>query len=237
MRRLISRITGFHRIERLLKADPAQDGLTFLTRAAQEFEVDADVKGLELGPVRGAIFFCTHHTGALDLLALYPALAKMAPNLKIIAGFGLLKLKPMAEISIGVHTLSTGRRNHDARTEVTRHLENDGNILVYPAGKVGCVRRGQPVDYAWRTGMAQILKESGQLAFPVYVGAKNGRLYDLIRKRFPKLSLLFFLSALTWRKKTPVPVRIGKRIPHEVFTQFEAIELTDFLRSSTYEMA
>ena len=238
MRRLIAKISGVDRAQELMRSLPGQDGVTFLRRSAAEFGVQAKVVGTPVALVEPTIFFSTHHTGAVDFLTTYPALSEIAPRLKVVANKDLLALKPLSDILIPVNTISTGRANAEARQEIIEHLRSGGNLLVYPAGKVGTMKRGRPFDFPWRTGIAEILKDEARAAVPIYVAAKNAKFYYAARRVFPKLGLVFLMSALTWRRdRGPIEVRVGTPIGRDVFEAMNPTDILALVRTAAYAMA
>jgi putative hemolysin len=216
---------------------PEQDSLTFIKGIVEEFEVDVQTDGVRAETSTATIFFCTHHTGAVDFLAAYPVLSQVAPNLKVVVNRELLKIKPLASCFIGINPISAKKPNDDARREISDHLCSGGNILVFPAGKVGTLRKGVPTDFPWRTGIADILKQSARQAVPVFVDAKNGYFFDVGRKVLPKLNLLFLMGALNWRERKTVRVRIGSPIEVQTFANLRSDEIMEIIRKKTYSLA
>ena len=236
MNRLILKWSGYDKVKYLLDSMPEQDGSTFVIRAAEAFKVKTIIHGMGSNKLQSTIFFSTHHTGALDFLATYPALLKVAPNLKVVANKELLKLKPLSQISIGVHALSTGKRNIIARNEIAEHLRNGGNLLIFPAGKVGILKNGDPSDLPWQKGIADIIKRDARQVVPVLVDSKNNLMFYMIRKYFPKLNMLFLLRSLKTRKKVPINVYMGEPTNTSSYSELTAEELMNTIRYTTYAL-
>ncbi len=235
---LVAKWSAFDRVLRVMQQNPRQDGLRFVENIAEEFGVKANVNGLSSVVVmKSTVFFCTHHTGPLDFLVTYPALAKMSNNLKVIVNRQLLQLKPLESISIGVHPVSSGKKNTEVHSQVINHLKNGGNILIFPSGKVGFSSYGEVKDYAWRSGIAALAKEAALQVVPVYVNAKNSSFFYFIRKLFPKLSLLFLLRTLKDHCNKVIDVRVGTPMPVEYFKNHNPEEMTIELRRAAYELA
>lgn len=236
MNKLIMKWTGFSRVQDLLTSMPDQDGVTFVERAATEFQVSARHSGLPQRPVHSTIFLCTHHTGALDFLASYPALSRIAPNLKVIVNNQLLTVPPLAQISIGVFPLSQNKSNEAAKDQMAAHLALGGNILLYPAGKVGFLENGQVTDAPWRPGIASLITETGINVIPVYVDATNSKFFYLVRRFFPKLSMLFLLRSLKGNKNNSAHVYIGQPINKEQFNGLDSADIIFAIRKAAYAL-
>lgn len=239
MRKLLLKWAGYDRVQKGVDLSPRQSGRAFVHRMRMEFGVRSRILIPDAEPPRSmksAVFFCTHHTGALDFLAAYPELEKIAPNLLVVVNSQIQKIKPLALISIPVHPISSGKRNEFARTQIREHLKNGGNILVFPAGKVGYLNHGEPTDFPWRTGIAEIARDVAESVVPVYVDARNSRFFYFIRKLFPKLSLLFLLRCLRSHQGKTVSVLLGSSIPRSTFALLTPEELLDEVRFETYSL-
>jgi putative hemolysin len=236
MRKWLERWSGFDRVLRVLNIDPTQGGPEFITRILSEFGLQPVGTGYRGPDPRGVVFVCTHHTGAADFLAAYAILEKSVPNLKVVMNDRLLKLPPLARIGIGVHAISTKRENGEARARIQAHLESGGNLLVFPAGKVGVLRNGRVTDQPWRLGVARMIRESAAWVVPVHVDARNGAGFYLLRELFPRFGMLFLLRMLRHQEQRPTPVRVGDAIAAADLGLLGDQELLARLRKATYEL-
>ena len=235
MQALIRRWCGLERAQRLI-AGPYQSPLEFVQAANREYALEIRVVNPPAGPFESTIFVSTHHSGAVDFLATYPTLQALAPNLKIVVNRELSVLSPLGSVFIGVHTLSRGHLNVAGTKTILQVLQSGGNILVYPAGKVAALESGAPKDLAWQEGMARLFVSHAKQVIPIYVDAKNSRLFYLLRKIFPRLGLLVMLWALTGRKREPIHVCFGTPIPTSTFTNVSSREIMERLRQETYAL-
>src|SRR5438874_1695596 len=101
-RDLFHKWTGYDEVRWLEHSSPTQTPDRFLLRSAEHFGVRAQYIGPALAPVQGTVFRCTHHTGAVDILALYPILRNFAGQLKIVVNEKLMALKVLNDIFIPV---------------------------------------------------------------------------------------------------------------------------------------
>lgn len=236
MQRLLFKWTGYDRVQRLIESEPNQDGLTFISRATKEFGVHYRIHGKIEKEVRSTVFVCTHHTGAIDFLVVYPIVKKISPHLKVIANQQLIKLKPLREDLLLVHPLSANKSNAEAKKQIANHLKHGGNILVYPAGKVGRKINGVVEDFEWRTGLFPLLQNESQQVIPIFVHAQNSDFFYFIRRFFPKLSLLFILRSLAQRDGKEIQVHLGPAIKSKDLQGFSSKEGMDIIRNKTYEL-
>jgi putative hemolysin len=216
MRGLISHWCGYDRVRKVVTIDPDQGGLVFFRRISEEFGIRGAFKWRQdLRNVRSTVFMCSHHTGAVDFVAAYPELADRAPNLKVVVNQALMSLEPLSKIAIAVHPVSAGIRNREAREEMLTHLRQGGNLLIFPAGKVGKRVAGEVEDSPWRHGISEVVLEAAEQVVPVLIQAKNGRFFYWVRDLFPRLSMLFLLRSLHRPLEAEVPVWVGEPISRE----------------------
>ncbi len=235
MRQLFHRWTGFDQVQKLVDSVPNQDGPTFLFRSIELFKVNSVVHCEIKGPVRSTLFVSNHHTGVLDLLAVYPTLKQLAPNLKIVVNQQILKLKPLQPILIGVHPVSSQLRNDQALKEMKMHLAAGGNLLIYPAGKVARKIDGVISDFPWRYGIAELMKANLNAIVPIYVEAQNSSFFYQLRNIFPKLSLLLLLRCLKTNRQQ-VQAVIGPQLIADHLQTLSREELTLKVREKVYEL-
>jgi putative hemolysin len=237
MHKLISRLIHFHRVEKVIADNPKVYGHPFVDLILDEFKIAYKVKNENTRKeFSSAIFFSTHHTGAMDFLTTFNALKVQAPNLKVLINNKLCALEPIAKIGIATYPPSSKGDNSKTREEVIKHLNDGGNILVYPAGKVASKQEGEIQDAAWRVGIFEIFKQHASCGVPVYVDANNGFLFYFIRNLFPKLSMLFLMRCLISAAKRPVNVHIGRATPRYKLDNYTALECQQYFRNRTYEL-
>jgi putative hemolysin len=236
MHKIVSRLIHFHRVEKVMQESPELYGHPFVERILQEFNIKYDVKNENVNEFTSTIFFSTHHTGAMDFLTTYNALRYQAPDLKVLINNKLCELTPIAKIGIPTYPPSSKGDNSKTREEVIAHLEKGGNILVFPAGKVGNKINGEIIDADWRIGIFEIFKNHASCGVPVYVKADNGRFFYLIRKLFPRLSMIFLMRCLVTAAKSKVSVTIGKAVPRYKLDEYSSLECLQYFRNRTYEL-
>lgn len=235
MRKLVKWWSGFHRVEKILKSKPELSALEFILAGNKEYNVQYTINNLSEQKVfHSTIFFCNHPTGALDFLSVYPYLSTVAPDLKVVLNKKLLQLAPLREISFPVNPVSSGVRNDETKSELAKHLERKGNVLIYPAGKVGSNINGDITDAPWRLGLAEILKSSEVNVVPIFVKARNSDFFYFIRKFFPKISLLLLLKEL--EKSSHAEVTIGTSLNIQNKKSMGATELLNHIRSEVYAL-
>jgi putative hemolysin len=236
MKQLLYKWSGLETVMGIVHAHPEQDSFEFIKRINERFNIRSKIHGLDSKKFKSTVFVSTHHSGVRDVLAVYSDLAKAAPGLKILVNGPVLKLIPMRPALIPANSISSKKKNDEARKVMTDHLKNGGNLLVFPSGKVAKKTNDVISDMEWRLGMANIIKEHADFAVPVYVDAKNADYFYVVRKIFPKLSMLFLLRTLIDNKDDVINAYFGEPIEAQSFKGQNPIEIMKHLRFETYKL-
>jgi len=236
IKEMIFKWTGYDQVQWLENSLPGQTPDQFLMRSAKHFKVEATLHGSLVRPTPGTVFICTHHTGAVDILAIYPFLRDGVRDLKIVVNQKLMALKTLVNIFIPVLPPSYSHDNDQGRQQMMEHLQRGGNLLLYPAGRVARKRGHTVTDEHWRYGGAALIQQHAQRVVPILVDAQNSDFFYWIRGFFPRLSLLFILRALIHRPSQEIRVYFGEPIPIQEFSGMSPVEMMQVLRVKTYQL-
>lgn len=232
---LLKRLTGFHLIEDVQRSKPQIQGLAFVRACAERFNVKSTIINLKTSYAPRTVFVVTHHTGALDFMALFPALAERVPSLRVVVNKKLLALKPLAPLCLGVNSLSTGKSNETEKQTLSAHLHAGGSLMIFPAGKVAGKTSGIVEDFPWRYGVGELALAHADFVVPVHVNAQNSKLFYFLRRLFPALSMLILLRELR-AQKSVATVTLGEPLQVEPMKHLTAAEFMNTLRTITYQL-
>ena len=153
---------------------------------------------------------------------------------------GLLALKPLIPIFIGVHPISSKKSNSEALEKVKDHLRQGGNILIYPAGKVSKLQKIESHwvlrDFPWRAGIAKAIVSDAQKVYPVFVKASNSRFFYILRALSEKVSLVFLLRELSNSVGRSFKVFYGSEIESKEFSKMTPEATVQEIRSLVYDL-
>lgn len=232
---MLKRITGMDIVEGILKSDLNQDGLQFSKNTAKRLGITGEIKNLN-GPFKSTVFISTHHTGGLDFISTFPALAEKAPDLKVVLNEKILKVEPLKTVAIPVHPLSSEKSNQRAVVKMMEHLRQGGNLLIYPAGKIANKKNGIIEDHEWQAGLGKVILKAAEQVVPLYVNAENSETFYRIRNVFPTLSMLLLLRTVTRSRNVHIKAYAGKPINNADLKNIPADQLMKELKRKTYEL-
>jgi len=234
--RWLYRLVGFGPVLDMLEAMPPMDADSFTMKMAAAFGICATNMSPPLPAQTKTIFVATHHTGAVDFLAGYSVLRSIAPKLKVVLNRALLALHPLAQIALPVHPPSTGRPNHEARHSIAEHLGAGGNVLVFPAGRVGIRRGHRVVDLPWRHGIGEVARDSARAVVPVYIDAENSARFYWLRRVQPSISMFVLMRELVRVARPSVPVYVGEPVLASTLQNLSGADIVSRLRERAYAL-
>jgi putative hemolysin len=234
--RWLYRCAGFGPALNLVDTNPAITPLQFVSGAAKLYGFAPDPRTPVPNETKGTVFCCTHHTGAIDFAVAYSVIARFAPNLRVVMNKALVQLPPLASIAIPTHPISAGQRNEVARKALAEHLKKGGNVLVFPAGKVARKTNEGVVDFPWRYGIGELIRDHARSVAVVHVSARNSRFFYWVRRFSERLSMSVFAYELARRRQGRVPIYVGPLIPSVEFKGQKAEAIVARLRSDAYAL-
>ncbi|NIF21287.1 lysophospholipid acyltransferase family protein [Candidatus Pantoea multigeneris] len=189
-------------------------------------------------PPRGpAIIVANHPLGALDGLALLLAVSKVRPDTKIVANRVLMALESINSLMLPVDNMSS-RTSRDQLQQMQNHLENQGVLIVFPAGEVSRMGSQGIRDNKWHHSFLRLAARARAPLVPVHVAGRNSTLFYAVAKIIPPMALLMLVREMFRKRGSEINLRIGEQIPfsswHDGHTPGK--ELAKRLRKHVYRL-
>ena len=229
---------------RAAAGDPAID---FSARALAVLGIDVVVPPDALadiprtGPV---IVVANHPSGALDGLALLTLIRRVRTDVRLLANRWLSCVPELREcvVPLDVFGPSTRavRRNGTALRSAIQWLAHGGCLAIFPSGEVAHEEQpdGRVLDSPWRQTAAELAVRARATAVPVFIDARNSRLFRTAGRLHPLLRTALLPREL-WRKRgTTLRVNVGASIAaDELVSRADAAARTALLRSRVEHLA
>lgn len=235
-KRLLLQWTGLDVVFKLqdnLK-EPKAD--SYILKAAEHYKVKSSLMTKLPSIEPSTVFLCTHHTGAVDILGLYPFLRKATVDLKIVVNQQLMAISVLQPIFIPVMPPSYRFDNRNGLEYMAEHLQYGGNILLYPAGKIGVKKDGVIQDLPWQWGSVPLLRNHAKRIIPVLVDAENKSWFYFLRRFFPRISQALILRALIDCPSQDARIYFGNPIVPTELSTLDDVTFMQFLREATYNL-
>lgn len=244
--RLFPRLLGLAAANRVFRqlANDARS-VSFFQKAVDAFKLDVQWPASALGriPKSGSLLVTANHPrNGMDGLAIAHLVSQVRGDVKVMLTSAFQGIPGMAEHGIFVNDSdgpSAASRSAAVR-EAIDWLRQGHAVVLFPAGEGSYIRaenRSTPVDPAWRTGTALLLRKSAAQVLPVHVDGAPGRVFQMARRVFHPAAMFLLVRELMRQKGSTVRLRVGAALSRdEVLAQGDAAAQMNFLRGLTYSL-
>jgi len=220
--RLIMRIAKQRELNALLNKYSEFEGIAFLGKVLEEFNIKIEVEGLENLPENGKCFFASNHPfGFVDGLVLTNIISKKYGTLKSIGNDVFMFVPHLHSIIAAVSVF--GRSPKEYFKALDEVYNSDIPITHFPAGLVSRLYRGKVQDSEWKKSFITKSITCNRGIVPVFFYGRNSNLFYLLFLIRSWLGIkatieLMLLPREFFRKRNKtIKVKIGKPLPSSMF--------------------
>ncbi|MGL4829909.1 MAG: lysophospholipid acyltransferase family protein [Vibrio sp.] len=192
-------------------------------------------------PQQGATLVVANHPlGCVEGVILAELLLSVRSDVKVLANQYLKQIPELASLFIGVDVFEdshTSKANLQALRQAHKHLEQNGLLLMFPAGEVSQLvdsKQGRLEDKEWSQSAARLVKKHQAHTVPVYIDGHNSIPFYLAGKIHPMLRTLMLGRELLNKQQTTIGIAIGETITHREIEHLCDQQLVNYLRLNTY---
>lgn len=199
---------------------PHYQGLDFVEQVLEYFNISYSTRDVEKEriPNQGKLVIIANHPiGSLDALALIKLVSEVRQDIKIVANQMLMALEPLHPMLLPVNNMSGGTAKEHIQN-IQAHLQTEGVVIVFPAGEVSRLRPQGVRDTRWQSGFLRIAKQAKSPILPVFIDAKNSRLFYGLSMIYKPLASMLLVKEMFKHKRHHLPMRIGELIPFESYS-------------------
>lgn len=207
---------------------PHFDDIDFVEQVLEYFNISYSTRDVEKEriPAEGRVVIIANHPiGSLDALALIKLLSEVRQDVKVVANDMLMAISPLHNMLLPVNNMHGGTPKQHL-SAIQSHLNNDGAILIFPAGEVSRLRPQGVRDTHWHSGFLRMARHAKAPILPVYIDGKNSPLFYGVSMLYKPLATALLVKEMFKQRKTHLPMRIGELIPFSAYQQM-AISLKD----------
>lgn len=164
------------------------------------------------------VIIANHPIGSIDGLALIKLVSDVRKDVKVVVNSLLMTLKPLQLILLPVNNMG-GKTPKENLKAVNSHLNNDGVIIVFPAGEVSRLRPAGVRDTKWHSGFLRFAQQAKAPIVPVYIDAKNSAAFYGVSMMYKPASTLLLVDEMFKQQQRDIPMRIGRQIPYDSYRQ------------------
>ena len=198
---------------------PHLSGLDFVEQVLDYFSVSYSLRDNEKLniPVSGRLVVIANHPiGSLDGLVLIKLISEIRPDIKVMANRLLNTLSPLSEMLVPVDNIA-GNTTKATVNAIKDHMEQEGVLLIFPAGEVSRLRPQGVRDTRWQKGFLKIAKMYQAPILPIHLDARNSPFFYSVSMLYKPLASFFLIKEMFKHKKHNFPIRIGALIANSEF--------------------
>lgn len=199
---------------------PHLTGFDFVEQALDHFDFGVTVSDREREriPAWGRVVIVANHPiGSLDGLALLKLVGKVRRDVKVVANDVLAAVEPLHNLLLPVDTFGS-RSTRDNLRAIEQHLQNDGAVIIFPAGEVSRMGATGVKDGAWRHGFFRFAAKAKAPILPMFVDARNSVFFYSLSLLAKPLSTLWLVREMFKHNNKTIRVRIGQAIEFETYS-------------------
>lgn len=198
---------------------PHLQGIEFVEQVLEYFGFSYAVAANEREriPASGRLVIVANHPiGSLDGLALLKLVNDVRPDVKVVANQLLMAVPPLRNMLLPVNNMQggTGKKRLAA---IEQHLQQEGAVIIFPAGEVSRLQANGVKDGDWRAGFLRIAEQTQSPILPVFVQGRNSWLFYTTSMLYKPLSTLLLVQEMFGQRNKQLTVKIGDAIPYEYY--------------------
>lgn len=196
---------------------PHLEGIDFVEQVLEYFDFSysvLDKERLRIPTTGRVVIIANHPIGSLDGLALLKFVSEIRPDVKALANDLLMTIKPLEKSLLPVNNMK-GNTPKENLNNILNYLNNEGAVIIFPAGEVSRLKPSGVKDGEWRSGFYRMAKATKSPIIPIFVDGKNSAMFYSASMIYKPLATMLLMREMFKQKKKKVALRIGESIPFE----------------------
>ncbi len=190
-------------------------------------------------PKKGrCIVVCNHPYGMVEGVIIARILTEYRADTKIMANLGLKLFKEIDDYFIFANPLKPKAPiNTSAIKQCFKHIENEGLLVVFPAGKVSSFQADKQriTDAEWNRIAIQIAVKKKASILPVFISGTNSKIFHKMGQIYYRFRLLMLAREMVKLQQHRIDLVTNNLIKSEQLNVFSGIEkMNEFVRLQCY---
>ena len=174
-------------------------------------------------PATGRVVIIANHPiGSLDGLALFKLVSEIRPDLKVVANELLMQVTPLHPILVPVNNMTGGTPKKNIEM-MHKHLNDEGALIIFPAGEVSRISPAGVRDGSWHRGFLRVATATKSPILPIFMDARNSAFFYALSAIYKPLSTLFLVKEMFKQAHKRMNVKVGDIIP---FEHYDSIDIS-----------
>ena len=163
---------------------------------------------------------------------------QVRPDVKVVANEILSTVQSLNQVLLPVNNMggNTARIN---LKNIRQHLEDDGALIIFPAGEVSRFGATGVKDGEWQNGFIKIAAATRSPILPVFVAGRNSLFFYSLSFMARPLSTLWLVREMFKQSHNTVDARVGNPVPYESYAarDVSAKKLAAMFRKHVYRIS
>ena len=195
-------------------------GIDFIKAVLKEldFRIKSNDDKLDNIPSHGRVVIISNHPlGSLDGFALLVKMLSIRNDVKIVANDWLESVKQIRDLILPVNNIGGGTKKENI-ANIYKYLNDDGAIIVFPAGEVSRYRLFRGIrDKKWQKGFLHFAQATKSPIVPIFLEGKNSRFFYFLSYINRNLSSLWLVRELFKQRGKSLTLKVGEMISFESY--------------------
>lgn len=190
-------------------------------------------------PEQGSlIIVCNHPYGMIEGVIMANLIASKRKDTKVLANVGLQVFRELSDYFIFANPLKPQASiNHSALKKCFAHLDHQGVLVLFPAGRVSFFQKDKQViaDGEWNRLAVNLAKKTDTPILPVHISGTNSELFHSLGRIYYRFRLMMLAREMFKLGGKAIQLSSGKPIKQESLNHFITTEDKNIaLRSLCY---
>ncbi|WP_213996695.1 lysophospholipid acyltransferase family protein [Arsukibacterium sp.] len=200
---------------------PHLQGLDFVEQVLDYFNFSYSARDTEIARIPSSgkvVIIANHPIGSLDGLALIKLISDIRPDVKIIANQLLMSVTALHSLLLPVNNMEGGTER-GRLSEIRKHLQQDGALVLFPAGEVSRLKPNGVRDGKWHNGFLRFASSAKAPILPIYIDGRNSALFYGASMLYKPLATMLLVQEMFKQQRKNITMRIGEQIPFDSYGQ------------------
>ncbi len=220
---------------------PHLEGFDFVEGVLRYFDFSLRLRDNERAriPASGRVMIVANHPiGSLDGLALLQLVRATRPDVRIVANDVLSGIGPLEPLLLPVNNMGGNTPRQNLRN-IRAYLEQDGAVIIFPAGEVSRLGARGVRDGKWHGGFVKLASATAAPILPIFVAGRNSVFFYSLSFLAKPLSTVWLVREMFKQSHNVVDARVGNPIPHHSYRGYNANakRLAKLFRKHVYRLA
>jgi putative hemolysin len=194
---------------------------------------------LEKVPQSGrCVVVCNHPYGMIEGVIIAHLLTEFRSDTQVMANVGLRIFKEIKDYFIFANPLKPKAKiNTLAIKQCFSHLENDGLLVVFPAGRVSFFQSDKQriTDGDWNRLVIKLAQKTRAPILPVFISGTNSQLFHRMGRIYYRFRLLMLAHEMFKLQAHNINLKTNNLLPIKQLNEFKGIKrMNDFVRLQCY---